>query len=546
MDAENLLHSLPRFNRYQIFMIIYGVIFEIRCPWQIFGISFIADHPDSFKCHISANESWYKNSSSTQCEITDWQNGTTKKCNQWDYEFNGTETSIVNEWNLVCDRDYFLFLDETLYMAGQMVGALFLANISDWHGRKPTIIIGLIIHLALSVGLMLSIDPIMFIAIRTTMGIVNQVIVTASYVIMTEWFESKHRTMIVNSILLSWVFGVISIPAIALLVHKWRQLVFFYSTVPALVTIALAVPLTESLFYLVSNHKYKKIATIMNKVHAEEKPGNEKSGKPRSSSVEAALKLTREASEYDLETMAKLNAESEGQMKRAIVSIIHSKKMLFITFSLFWLTLSNNLNYYVATLESSSLSGDKYLNFVLSGVVEFPFTVVGTFLSVFAPRSLLLSSMCFLSFLSYICFSIWSEPIFAYIGRGAISSVYIVQLLFSTEMFPTRVRNAGLGFIQVGENLGPVLGPSMVKLVSSTIGISNIYLVFGSVGLFNALLLSCLPDTKGFKMPETVEDIEKRPLFAAWRIIFTRKCSSKKENVKNENNNSVCEEITHF
>ena len=43
--------------------------------------------------------------------------------------------------------------------------------------------------------------------------------------------------------------------------------------------------------------------------------------------------------------------------------------------------------------------------------------------------------------------------------------------------------------------------------------------------MVNAILVSCLPETKGFNLPETVECIEKRPAFAAWRLIFMRNYS---------------------
>lgn len=98
----------------------------------------------------------------------------------------------------------------------------------------------------------------------------------------------------------------------------------------------------------------------------------------------------------------------------------------------------------------------------------------------------------------------------AFIGRfmasGSFSNIY----LFSTELYPTILRNQGIGVCSTSARVGSIIAPYIVMLaqlpgLSATLPM----VIFGSLTVAAGLLSLLLPETLMCNMAQTVEEIEK-------------------------------------
>uniref|UniRef100_A0A0E0I2C8 H(+)/Pi cotransporter n=1 Tax=Oryza nivara TaxID=4536 RepID=A0A0E0I2C8_ORYNI len=89
----------------------------------------------------------------------------------------------------------------------------------------------------------------------------------------------------------------------------------------------------------------------------------------------------------------------------------------------------------------------------------------------------------------------------------ASCAAYDVLLMYSIELFPTSVRNSAVGLVRQAGVLGGVVAPMLVAL-----GRERSYWSFGVFGLTVGclgLFVTCLPETKGRRLSDTMEDEEE-------------------------------------
>ena len=423
---------------------------------------------------------------------------------------------------LVCDQAYLTILDISVFLIGQLIGGFFLAPLSDHLGRRPVVVFGIIVQVFLDMILLLSINMPMFIITRFFIGAIKQTVETAAYTLLAEWFCTKHRTIVSNASLVSFSIGIMLMATLAMFIQSsWRILLASYYLAPDII---LAIPLffllPESMIFLESKKKYSEIDNLLEKIGLnpnEVAHANKIDSHPFLGKVEEVDEEEIPKEEEDAE-------ESESLMK-SILNIFTNSKMLCLTLALFWLSLTMNFSYFATTMSTVTLHGDDYINFILSGAVEMPFVLITSLVSLKLPRLVIISFLYLLASITLLLMPLLPESgifslVMPFFGRGSIAGVYVVQILYATEMFPTVTRNAGLGLYQIGENVGPLLGPSILALKFwNPTGFSSIYFVIGIIAAVNAVISSMMPETFGKKLPETVSDVVQRPALSVWRLI---------------------------
>ena len=93
------------------------------------------------------------------------------------------------------------------------------------------------------------------------------------------------------------------------------------------------------------------------------------------------------------------------------------------------------------------------------------------------------------------------------LGKFGITCAFAIIYLYAAELYPTCVRNTGLGsssmFARVGSILAPVIGRQLSRAVGSTTPAVVVFAVFSLLGAVAALLL---PETNGKRLPDTIEE----------------------------------------
>lgn len=82
--------------------------------------------------------------------------------------------------------------------------------------------------------------------------------------------------------------------------------------------------------------------------------------------------------------------------------------------------------------------------------------------------------------------------------------------LFTGELYPTVVRNAGVGGAVMFSRIGSMLAPLVAAL--HDLAPSLPLIVLAILGVLEALLVLPLPETLGNTLPEKIEDLENPPL----------------------------------
>lgn len=91
-------------------------------------------------------------------------------------------------------------------------------------------------------------------------------------------------------------------------------------------------------------------------------------------------------------------------------------------------------------------------------------------------------------------------------GLWGMSISFATVYLYAGELFPTVVRNSGVGLSSTVARVGSMVAPFVATLSSTSYWLPP--LVFGITPLIGAGLCMLLPDTRGKKLPDTLEEGE--------------------------------------
>lgn len=182
------------------------------------------------------------------------------------------------------------------------------------------------------------------------------------------------------------------------------------------------------------------------------------------------------------------------------------------------------------------ISGDIYVNFTVSGLIEFPAYTLCIILLFFVGRRIPLSFMLYLSATSLLLnLALPDQPLWilitATLGKFGIVSAYAIIYVQATEVFPTVIRNTGIGsassIAQLGSILAPIIGRELGKRNRSLVMI-----IFSLVGFLAGTGTLFLPETRGKSIPDTLEDGEKNdsPDVVCFQCFVNKDEDSDKEN----------------
>lgn len=103
------------------------------------------------------------------------------------------------------------------------------------------------------------------------------------------------------------------------------------------------------------------------------------------------------------------------------------------------------------------------------------------------------------------------QLLLAMVGKFAVAGVFNLAFLYSTEMFPTVVRNAALGACSLSGRVGGIVAAPIVS-AGAAMGFEGFpFLVFGITGIVAGAYCAMLPETLGRNPPDTVADVDDGP-----------------------------------
>jgi len=417
-------------------------------------------------------------------------------CSRWDFSRSKTPESVASQFSLVCGNDYLRSLSKSTYMAGKMVGALGFGVFSDKFGRKRAIQLASFCVLFFGVVLAFSPSMIVFTIVRAFVAASTTGLFTCGFVYCMEVVGGRWSTLVSFGLEYSWALGYITVPLIAMALPRWDHLQLAVSIPTILFVIVLAIPsiVPESPKWLLVNGNLKEAEEILIK----------------------AEKINGKNSTVDMkEPRTKMPEETKvDQDKTATVfELFKFSSLCYCTIIMYYLWFTNNLVYYGLTFNAGKLiPGDLHMNMIISAALEFFAYTVGIFSFLYLGRRWSTSSFMICSGISLLLTTVVSSTtgkiVLAQLGKFAITASFAMVYQYAAEIFPTVVRNVGVGSCSFFSRFGSIIAPFVGRELGSVSPIAPVF-IFGLTSLLGGFLALFLPETKNKVLPNTIEEGEK-------------------------------------
>ncbi|XP_025874534.2 solute carrier family 22 member 1-like isoform X1 [Vulpes vulpes] len=405
----------------------------------------------------------------------------------WAYDTPGS--SIVTEFNLVCDNSWKVDLFQSCVNLGFFLGSLGVGYIADRFGRKLCLLATSLTSAVLGVLTAVAPNYTSLLLFRLLQGLVSKGSWTSGYVLITEFVGMGYRRMVAILYQMAFTVGLVVLSGVAYAIPHWRWLQLAIS-LPTFFFLLYYWCVPESPRWLLSQKRNAQVMKIMGHIA-------QKNGKSP---------LT------DLK-MLSLEEDVTEKLSPSFVDLFRTPQLRKHTFILMYLWFTSSVLYQGLIMHVGATGGNLYLDFLYSALVEFPaaFIILATIdrfglIRPLATSNLVAGTACFIMiFISHDLH--WLNITVACVGRMGITIVFQMVCLVNAELYPTFVRNLGVMVCSSLCDLGGIITPFLVfRLMEVWQGLP--LTLFAGLGLIAGGVTLLLPETKGITLPETIEDAE--------------------------------------
>ncbi|XP_036823986.1 solute carrier family 22 member 6 isoform X2 [Oncorhynchus mykiss] len=405
-------------------------------------------------------------------------------------------STIISEWDLVCDLRSFKQMGQTIYMGGVLVGAVIFGGLSDRFGRRFLLLIS---NLLMAVGgtcAAFSTSFSVFCLFRFITGMALSGLGLNSFSLIVEWIPTRVRTVVGTGTGYCYTMGQLILAVVAYFIRDWRWLTLAVS-VPFYITFLYSWWFLESARWLVLNRKseqaVKNLKTVA-RINGRREEGD------------------RINLEMLQDSMKKEMSCSQGSY--SVVDLLRTPTMRNITICLSAVWFSTSFAYYGLSMDLQKFGVDIYLIQVIFGAVDIPAKVVVTVsMSIFGRRP----SQCAALILSGVTILInilvpnemqTVRTTLAVLGKGCLAASFNCCYLYSGELYPTIIRQNGMGWVSMMARVGAMVAPMVLLLGEAVPWLPGF--IYGVAPILSGVVAIYLPETLGAPLPDTIQDVDER------------------------------------
>ncbi|XP_078503413.1 solute carrier family 22 member 7-like [Lissotriton helveticus] len=537
MKFEDLLLEAGGFGRFQVLILILIAIPRITLPLHFFLDNFLTAVPphrctlqgqDAFgnlteeelhlisiprepdgtfsSCKMYREPQWHLLENSTWRRPKDYTGGppntstwrppnssSLQGCQHgWTHDHSQFKSTIVTQWDLVCEQKSLKQASSTFFFIGVTVGAIVFGYLSDRYGRRSMLLVCYVLTLVFGAAAAASINYPMFAVFRSLSGVSLSGFSTITLAMSVEWVDTKHRALAGLLGSLSWSCGSMFLSLVAYLIRDWRWLLVA-ATSPCFVMIISIRWIPESARWLVAKGKVKKAHALL----------------VRCSSMNGQGHMS---SKISTETLRKIAEEENTGANYSYIDLFRTPvlRKLSLCAAVVWFGVA--FCYYGISLNITGFGLDMYMTQFIYGAIEIPSKLgICVFMDKGGRRpaqawTLLITGFCFgVNTLIPVSLGPLRTTI-AIIGKGFSEASFTSAMLYTAELYPTVLRQNGIGYTAFIARIGVSLAPLAMLLGDIWKHLPQI--VYCSVAIVSGLVAFCLPETLNVRLPETVKDVE--------------------------------------
>lgn len=411
-------------------------------------------------------------------------------CPNPEYDTSIFSRSIIMEWDLICERKWLTSFTQTLFQLGTLLGSVLFGMASDRFGRKYPLLIAVVIQVTMGISAAFVPGYWEFTFLRFLVGMSVGGTMVTGFVIVMEFVGTQYRDVISALYQVPFNMGHMLLPVFGYFCRDYSNFQLAIS-IPAVVLLSYFFLVPETPRWLIAVKRTEEAVKILE-------------------SVAKVNKRPTEAIRTDIENYQA--ALQKSQLKKGnIVDLFRTpnirKNILAMAFN--WLTCS--YCFYGVSQYVGQLSGNAFINVAASASV----TLLGSLCSI--PLMKVMGRKTIVIIFNFICafclliLAVLPEGpgtvVCASVGVVSSFVVFVVVYLYCTELFPTVVRNAALGFSSMMARVGSMIAPFVIA--SSSLGTWVPPVLFAVLPLIAGFVAFLLPETKGCELMVTIEEGEQ-------------------------------------
>ncbi|KAM6226143.1 solute carrier family 22 member 6 [Porphyrio hochstetteri] len=412
----------------------------------------------------------------------------------WTYRDGIFTHTIVTEWDLVCESKSLRQVAQSIYMAGILLGSGLFGILSDKFGRRALLTWCYLQLGVTGAGTAAAPTFLLYCLGRFLAGLAMAGVSLNSASLCMEWIPTEARALVGTFNGYCYTLGQFVLAGVAFGLPHWRWL-------------QLTVSLPFFLFFLyswlfVESARWQVI-----------------SGRPdlalRGLRTVARVNGKREEGDkLDEEVLRAMMHQDPPLPGGAVAALVRTPGMRMVSCGVSFVWFSTSFAYYGLAMDLQGFGVDIYLSQLVFGAVDIPAKLASVLaLSCLGRRvaqggSLALAGLCILANIGVPAELRLLRMALAVVGKGSLAASFNCAYIFSGELFPTVIRQTGLGLGGTMARVGGMVAP-LVRMAAEVAPALPL-VIYGAAPLVSAGATLLLPETRNAPLPESLRDVERR------------------------------------
>ncbi|XP_054611184.1 solute carrier family 22 member 6 isoform X2 [Dunckerocampus dactyliophorus] len=414
----------------------------------------------------------------------------------WTFDRSEFLATTVSEWELVCSLRPLKQMIQTIYMGGVLSGAIIYGGLSDRFGRRTVLIWSYLQLGILGCSSALSPSYSIYCVFRFLSGMAVSGVILNSVSLKVEWIPTKTRTLVGTLTSFFFTFGQLILAGLAYWLRDWRKLQVVVCA-PHFLFFAYSWWYSESARWMVLKRKSEKALKTLHRVARI-------NGKK-----EVVDKLTLEV----LHSHMSKEMESSQTMLTAY-DLVRTPGMRRISMCLIAAWFSTSFAYYGLAMDLQKFGLSIYMIQIIFGAVDFPAKLLALGMLSYLGRRVTQASCLIMSAL--VIFANIFVPAdmqtvrttVACLGKAFTSASFTTVYLYTGELYPTIIRQTGMGLVSTMARVGSMAAPAVLILDEVFPSLPSV--VYGGAAVVASGFACFLPETLNVPLPDTIQDVEER------------------------------------